>query len=103
MEWELEPGHTSAEFRCRHMMVTWVRGHFKNVSGRLRFDPADPRSAHTEIEISAASLWTGESARDEHLRSADFLDASNHPTIRFRSRVVHLLSPTEWRVEGDLT
>lgn len=103
MEWDFEPGHTAVEFRCRHMMVTWVRGHFKNVSGKLSFDPADPRRAFTQVEIDARSLWTGDPARDAYLISADFLDADRHPRIRFRSRLVHLLAPTEWRVEGDLT
>ena len=103
MDWDFEPGHTAAGFRCRHMMVTWVRGHFKNVAGRLRFDPADPRGASVDVEIDAASLWTGDAARDEHLRSADFLDVAAHPKVRFRSREVEVLSPTEWRVPGDLT
>jgi polyisoprenoid-binding protein YceI len=103
MEWEFEPGHTAVEFRCRHMMVTWVRGHFKNVSGKLSFNPADPRSAFTEVEIDASSLWTGDPARDAHLMSSDFLGAEQHPMIRFRSRIVELLAPTELRVDGDLT
>lgn len=103
MEWEFEPGHTAAEFRCRHMMVTWVRGHFKNVTGRLTFDPNDPRSASTETEIQTASLWTGEPDRDAHLLSSDFLDAENYPIISFRSRSVELLSPVEWHVHGELT
>lgn len=103
MEWEFEPGHTAAEFRCRHMMVTWVRGHFKNVTGRLAFDPNDPRSASVEAEIEAASLWTGDPDRDEHLRHADFLDAENHPAISFRSESVDVLSPVDWDVHGELT
>lgn len=103
MEWEFEPGHTAVEFRCRHMMVTWVRGHFKNVTGKLSFNPADPRGAFTEVDIDARSLWTGDPARDEHLLSSDFLGAEQHPMIRFRSRLVELLAPTELRVDGDLT
>lgn len=103
MEWEFEPGHTAAEFRCRHMMVTWVRGHFKNVKGRLTFDPDDPASASAEAEIEAASLWSGDGDRDEHLLSSDFLDAENHPLITFRSRSVDIQSPTEWHVGGELT
>lgn len=103
MEWEFEPGHTAAEFRCRHMMVTWVRGHFKNVAGRLTFDPRDPGSASAETEIEVASLWTGEPDRDQHLLHSDFLDAENHPTLSFRSGSVDVLSPTEWQVHGELT
>ena len=53
-KWVLEPGHTAAEFCARHMMVTWVRGHFKNVRGTIIFDPADPRAASAEVTIDAA-------------------------------------------------
>lgn len=103
MYWEFEPGHTAAEFYCRHMMVTWVRGHFKNVKGSLDFDPDDPASSSVKAEIDARGLWTGEPERDEHLRSADFLDVQNHPKITFLSRSVQVLGPHEFLVKGDLT
>ena len=64
-EWFFEPGHTAAEFCVRHMMVTYVRGHFKNVQGRLVFDPANPRASRVEARLDAKSIWTGEPARDE--------------------------------------
>ena len=55
-KWVFEPGHTAAEFCARHMMVTYVRGHFKNVRGSLVFDPADPRAASVEVTIDAAGF-----------------------------------------------
>ena len=67
--WIFEPGHTAAEFCVRHMMVTWVRGHFKDVHGRLEFDPANPATLALEATLSASTIWTGEAQRDEHLRS----------------------------------
>jgi polyisoprenoid-binding protein YceI len=85
------------------MMVTWVRGHFKNVHGRLNFDPASPQSGTVQIEIDASTLWTGEPTRDAHLRSADFLYVEHYPTITFRSREVKLLGDHDYSVEGDLT
>jgi len=103
MIWEFEPGHSAAEFCCRHMMVTWVRGHFKNLKGRVDFDAGDPARASVETDIDAASLWTGEADRDTHLRSPDFLDAASHPRLSFRSRSVAVLSAHEFRVQGDLT
>ena len=101
--WFFEPGHTAAEFCVRHMMITYVRGHFKNIHGRLTFDPASPQSSAVEIEIDARTLWTGEPDRDAHLRSADFLDVEHYPTITFRSRDVKLLGDHDYSVLGDLT
>ena len=101
--WFFEPGHTAAEFSVRHMMVTYVRGHFKNVHGRLHFDPTSPQNSSVEMEIDTRGLWTGEPDRDAHLRSADFLDVEHYPTITFRSREVELLGNHDYSVEGDLT
>jgi len=77
--WSFEPGHTAAEFTARHMMVTWVRGAFKDVHGSVDFDLSDCMQTSFEGVIDAAKLWTGESDRDAHLRSADFFDVDNHP------------------------
>lgn len=100
--WFFEPGHTAAEFCVRHMMVTYVRGHFKNIRGRLTFDPVSPQNSSVEIEVDTAGLWTGEPDRDEHLRSADFLDVEHYPTITFRSREVIVLGDHDYSVLGDL-
>ncbi|HWO44285.1 MAG TPA: YceI family protein, partial [Methylomirabilota bacterium] len=72
-----EPGHTAAMFRARHMMVAYVRGHFKNVSGSLVFDPENPAQSSADVGISAGAIWTGQPQRDAHLRSADVLDAES--------------------------
>jgi polyisoprenoid-binding protein YceI len=103
MIWDFEPGHSAAEFRCRHMMVTWVRGHFKGLTGRLEFDPDAPASASVRTEFDSASLWTGDPERDSHLSSPDFLDVANHPKIAFTSRSVEVLGPQEFRVHGEIT
>ena len=101
--WFFEPGHTAAEFRARHMMVTWVRGHFKNIRGALEFDSANPRAASVEATIDARGIWTGEPDRDAHLRSADFLDVEHHPTITFKGGEVEPVGEHEYLVRGDLT
>jgi len=101
--WTFEPGHTAAEFRAKHMMVTWVRGHFKNVHGKLQFDPQNPGAASVEVELDAAAIWTGEPARDDHLRSPDFLDAQHYPKIAFKSRTVRAAGENKFAVTGDLT
>jgi polyisoprenoid-binding protein YceI len=102
-KWVFEPGHTAAAFCVRHMMVTYVRGHFKNVHGSLTFDPLNPRLSNVEISIDATGIWTGEPERDAHLRSPDFLDVERHPRITFKGGDVALLGPTECILTGDLT
>ena len=85
------------------MMVTYVRGHFKNIRGSLVFDPANPSDASVEVTIDAAGIWTGEPARDAHLRSVDFLDVANYPTITFKGNQLEILGESEALVAGDLT
>jgi polyisoprenoid-binding protein YceI len=103
MMWTFEPGHSAAEFRARHMMVTWVRGSFKNIEGKLDFDPAHPERLAVETTIAASTCWTGEATRDNHLRSPDFLSCERFPDIRFKSTGVALIGPSDYRVTGDLT
>ena len=101
--WTFEPGHTAAEFCVRHMMVTYVRGHFKNVHGTLDFDPGSPTTSRVEAVIDAGGLWSGEPDRDAHLKSPDFLDVERFPEITFRGGDVRLLGPVDALVAGDLT
>ncbi len=101
--WIFEPGHTAAEFCVRHMMVTWVRGHFKNVHGSLEFDPDNPATLSIAATLSASDIWTGEPQRDAHLRSADFLDVADYPTITFHSTQAERVGASDYEVTGDLT
>jgi polyisoprenoid-binding protein YceI len=101
--WTFEPGHTAAEFRVRHMMVTWVRGHFKNVHGTLEFDPGSPTLSRVEATIDARGLWSGEPERDVHLKSPDFLDVERFPEITFRGSRVRVRGPHDAVVGGELT
>lgn len=102
-EWFFEPGHTSAEFCVRHMMVCYVRGHFKNIRGKLVFDPANPRHSRLEVRIDAQALWTGDPDRDAHLRSADFLDVEHYPEITFTGEKVEIIGDHDYLVSGPLT
>ncbi len=101
--WTLNQAHTAAEFCVRHMMITFVRGHFKNIGGTLDFDPDRPQEARVEVRIEAATLWSGEPERDDHLRSEDFLDVARYPAIAFRSTRVDPAARNEYTVTGDLT
>jgi polyisoprenoid-binding protein YceI len=100
--WTFEPGHTAAEFCARHMMVTSVRGHFKNVHGTLEFDPENPHAVSVQVKIDARGLWTGEPERDNHLRSADFLDVEGHPEITFQGHEVEIMGEHDFTLTGDL-
>jgi polyisoprenoid-binding protein YceI len=101
--WIFEPGHTAAGFRARHMMVSWVRGHFKDVHGSLEFDPDRPTQLTIKTTIQAPRLWTGEPQRDDHLRSSDFLDVGKHPTISFKTTTSKCVGANDYEVSGDLS
>jgi polyisoprenoid-binding protein YceI len=101
--WIFEPGHTEAEFRARHMMVTWVRGLFKDIHGRLDFAWDRCLDSTFVGEIDATKLWTGEADRDAHLRSADFFDVESHPQITFAGRFTDRVGATTFKGEVDLT
>lgn len=104
--WKLDPVHSQIEFAVKHMMFTTVRGRFTDVDGEITFDPADPSNASVEVEIDAASIDTRAADRDQHLRSADFLDVESEPKLVFRSKRVEG-SPSKagdaFKVVGDLT
>ena len=102
-KWFFEPGHTAAAFCARHMMVTYVRGHFKDIHGQLDFDPENPAALSLQAAIDAKGISSGGGERDEHLRDADFLDVENHPTITFASTGVEIVGDHDYRVTGDLT
>lgn len=102
-KWTFEPGHTAAEFRARHMMVTYVRGHFKNIHGTLEFDSENPHDSSLEVRIDATGIWTGVKERDDHLRSADFLDVEHHPEIKFAGNQVEMKGEHDFALKGDLT
>jgi len=101
--WIFEPGHTEAEFKARHMMVSWVRGLFKDVHGKLELDWNRCLEATFEGEIDAAGIWTGQPQRDEHLRSADFFDVENHPKVIFSGRFTDRTGGTSFKGEVELT
>ncbi len=101
--WEIDPAHTLVEFSAKHMMVTTVRGRFSGVKGSIELNDVDPTKSSVTAEIDAGSLDTRTEQRDNHLRSADFLDVEHHPTITFRSTKVDHGRGDHYTVVGDLT
>jgi len=101
--WNIDPVHTMAEFKVRHMMITNVKGHFTGVTGVLTLNEQDITKSHVEASIDAASINTREADRDTHLKSADFLDVEKFPKLTFTSTRVTSTGERELQVEGDLT
>jgi polyisoprenoid-binding protein YceI len=101
--YQLDPSHSSANFQVRHMMVSKVNGKFKAVKGTIEYDEKTPDATKVDAEIDASTVDTGEPKRDAHLKSADFFDVANHPTITFKSKKVTSHGPGKFTVLGDLT
>jgi polyisoprenoid-binding protein YceI len=99
----IDPAHSVAGFKVRHMMVSWVRGEFTKLTGTVTHDAEKPSNSRLEVTIDATSIHTREEQRDAHLKSADFLDVEKYPTIRFVSKKVTKVGDDEWKVAGDLT
>jgi polyisoprenoid-binding protein YceI len=100
--WTIDPAHSDIQFSVRHLMIAKVRGRFRAFSGLILVGES-PEDSFAEATIDAASIDTRDPARDEHLRSPDFLDVEHYPTIRFRTTEVRAGEGDHWRVTGDLT
>jgi polyisoprenoid-binding protein YceI len=103
-KWDIDLAHSSIHFWVRHLMVSKVRGRFTTWRGELEFDEANPSESRVEVQIDASSIDTKEAQRDNHLRSADFLDVEKYPTITFRSTgVTSAGEEKRYQLTGDLT
>lgn len=98
-----DPSHSRIGFVARHAMVTKVRGEFTEHSGSGHFDADNPENSSIELTIQADSINTGNADRDGHLKSNDFFDMANHPTIAFTSTSIEKAQEDVYRVTGDLT
>jgi len=101
--WNIDTSHSGAHFTVRHMVVSKVRGAFERWQGTLQFDEQDPEASKVSVQIEAASINTREPKRDDHLRSADFFDVAQYPTLSFESTKVEKREGNTYRVTGDLT
>lgn len=101
--WNIDPEHTSVEFKVRHLMVSNVKGVFGKVSGVVNVDERDITKSKVTATIDTTSIDTGVVKRDEHLRSADFLEVAKYPTMTFVSTSVASAGAGKLKVAGDLT
>jgi polyisoprenoid-binding protein YceI len=103
MAWNIDTVHSHVGFSVKHLMVSTVRGQFRKYSGTLELDPKDFTRSRFAGEIEVASIDTGNADRDNHLRTNDFFDATNHPKILFKSGAIEAKGGGEFTVRGDIT
>src|SRR5437588_522756 len=101
--WNIDPVHSVAEFKVKHMMISNVKGQFTGVSGVLSLDETDLTTSSIETSIDAASINTNEAQRDAHLKSADFFDVEKFPKLTFKSKAIRRSGEGELAVTGDLS
>ena len=101
--WKLDPAHSNAEFKVKHMMISNVKGSFSGLSGTLIEDTAEPTASRVEASIDIGTVSTGDEQRDAHLKSADFFHQEEHPVMTFQSTKVEKKGDEEYAVTGDLT
>ncbi|MGA8743620.1 MAG: YceI family protein [Terracidiphilus sp.] len=100
--WKLDPAHSHAEFKIKHMMISNVKGSFNGLSGTLTEHTTDSTLSSVEASIDVATVNTGDAQRDAHLKSADFFDVEKYPTMTFKSTSVKPNGDGGYKVTGDL-
>jgi polyisoprenoid-binding protein YceI len=101
--WNIDPVHSTAQFKVKHMMISNVKGEFNAVTGALKLDGTDITKSRIEASIDAATINTRDAQRDAHLKSADFLDVEKFPVLTFKSTRISKTGDSELAVEGDLS
>ena len=100
--WKLDPTHSTVEFSAKHLMITTVKGRIVDIEGTIYTNENDPKSSSVEATLKTASIDTRTDQRDQHLRSADFLNVEQYPEIKFKSTRIEG-GKQEFKLTGDLT
>jgi polyisoprenoid-binding protein YceI len=101
--WQIDTAHSRAQFTVRHLMISNIRGDFGAVTGTVDFDGKDVTKARVNATIDVTSISTRVDKRDEHLKTDDFLDAANHPTMTFVSTSITPAGKDLYKMAGNLT
>jgi polyisoprenoid-binding protein YceI len=103
MSWQVDYAHSQIEATVRHMMISNVRGHFEKFTVDAQIDEKNPERSLVTVTIDAASINTKMAQRDEHLRTADFLDVVQYPTITFKNTNAQVVDSSQCKMFGELT
>lgn len=102
-QWIIDPAHTEVQFKVKHLVISTVTGRFTSIRGSVRSDVSDFSDARVRFEADVNSITTGNGQRDGHLKSPDFFDAANHPTLSFTSTSIAKKSDQRYELTGDMT
>lgn len=102
-KWAVDTAHSEVEFSVKHMMIAKVKGAFNNFTASIEADPSDLTTADIEFNVDVTSIDTRNSDRDAHLKSADFFDAEQYPSLTFKSTKIVKKDDDEYDITGDLT
>ncbi|MEX0682968.1 MAG: YceI family protein [Dehalococcoidia bacterium] len=101
--WSVDKTHSNVDFEVKHLMISTVRGHFREFDATLYIDEEQPENSSVSASIEVASIDTNADARDDHLRSDDFFNAEQFPRITFASTSVERKGDTKFLLTGNLT
>jgi polyisoprenoid-binding protein YceI len=101
--WVIDPTHSEIQFKVKHLVISTVTGSFKTFEGTAETDGDDLTTADIKFSADIASIDTNQAQRDEHLRSAEFFDAENHPKLTFTSSSLEKTGDETYKLKGDLT
>ena len=102
-EWKIDPAHSTIGFEVRHLVISRIRGQFQEFDCSLKFDNSAIEAGSVEFTVQTASIDTDNEDRDKHLRTGEFFDTENYPTMTFKSGKVIKGDENKFKLVGDLT
>ncbi|MDR7129375.1 polyisoprenoid-binding protein YceI [Algoriphagus sp. 4150] len=100
-KWIIDPTHSEVSFKVKHLVISTVTGYFKEFEGQVESTSEDFDGSSVSFSTSIDSISTNQTDRDNHLKSADFFDAENHPKLSFAGKIVN--EGGDYKLVGDLT